>query len=193
MRQSTGTEIALLNSGTLRSDRLFEKGILTLGDLQTILPMLDRTVKMKVKGHILRSALENSVSQYPTTSGRFLQVSGLSFKFQPANAKNERVQDIVIDNRGQLIDDEEYTVATKAFVANGKDGFECFVGKDVEKQPCATEAELDNLPVLRHDIIQTLKDMHASGQTFDFTVNDRIINLESQITPSTSATNHQQL
>lgn len=193
MRQSAGTEIALLNSGTLRSDRLFEKGMLTLGDLQTILPMLDRTVKMKVKGHILRSALENSVSQYPTTSGRFLQVSGLSFKFQPANAKNERVQDIFIVNRGQLCDDEEYTVATKAFVANGKDGFECFMGKDVDKQPCATEAELDNLPVLRHDIIQTLKDMHASGQTFDLTVKDRIINLESQITPSTSATNHHQL
>ena len=43
----TGSDCALLNSGTFRSDRLFPIGELTLGDLNTILPMLDRVVQMR--------------------------------------------------------------------------------------------------------------------------------------------------
>ena len=76
MREMTKSDVALLNSGTFRADRLFYQGNLTLGDLNTILPMMDRVVQLKMPGSILKLALENGVSKYPTTSGRFLQVSG---------------------------------------------------------------------------------------------------------------------
>ena len=72
-----------------------------MGDLNTILPMLDRVVQMKVPGRILRQALENAVSKYPTTAGRFVQVSGLSFSFQPDG--EPRVQSVLIN--GQELDE----------------------------------------------------------------------------------------
>ena len=48
-------------------------------------------------------------------------------------------------------------VATKAYIANGKDGFEMFNDPSVEKQPCSCEEELDNLPVLKYSIVERLK------------------------------------
>ena len=120
MREMTKSDVALLNSGTFRADRLFYQGNLTLGDLNTILPMMDRVVQLKMPGSILKSALENSVSKYPTTSGRFLQVSGIHFSFQPAT--EPRIQDIEI-NGDKLNENKIYSVATKVYVAHGKGPF----------------------------------------------------------------------
>ena len=47
---ATDSDLALLNSGTLRSDRVHPVGPFTLGDLNTILPMLDPLVVIEVTG-----------------------------------------------------------------------------------------------------------------------------------------------
>ena len=120
MREMTKSDVALLNSGTFRADRLFYQGNLTLGDLNTILPMMDRVVQLKMPGAILKLALENSVSKYPTTSRRFLQVSGIHFSCQPA--AEPRIQDIEI-NGDKLNENKIYSVATKVYVAHGKGPF----------------------------------------------------------------------
>ena len=50
MRDITGCEIALINSGTFRSDKKFDQSNpLTVGDINSIFPILDRIVKLKVK------------------------------------------------------------------------------------------------------------------------------------------------
>ena len=50
MRDITGCEIALINSGTFRSDKKFDQSNpLTVGDMNSIFPILDRIVKLKVK------------------------------------------------------------------------------------------------------------------------------------------------
>ena len=49
MRDITGCEVALINSGTFRSDKKFcRAGALTLGDISSIFPIIDRVVRMKV-------------------------------------------------------------------------------------------------------------------------------------------------
>lgn len=40
-------------------------------------------ILLGVPGRVLPSVLENSVSQYPKTEGRFLQVAGITFAFNP--------------------------------------------------------------------------------------------------------------
>jgi len=187
MREMTKSDVALLNSGTFRADRLFYQGNLTLGDLNTILPMMDRVVQLKMPGSILKLALENSVSKYPTTSGRFLQVSGIHFSFQPAT--EPRIQDIEI-NGDKLNENKIYSVATKVYVAHGKDGFDMFNDPLVWKQPCASEKDVDNLPVLKYAIIDKLKEMNANGEKFDSKTDRRILNLEkfSHLSPVASST-----
>jgi len=59
MKAISGCDVALLNSGTFRADRKFRGDHLTLGDVNTIFPMLDRIVKMRMPGTcLLRSVKE---------------------------------------------------------------------------------------------------------------------------------------
>lgn len=75
MLSATDADVALLNSGTLRSDRIHPQGEFRLRDLVAILPMVDNLVVIEVTGAQLVEALENGVSKYPALEGRFPQVS----------------------------------------------------------------------------------------------------------------------
>nr|KAG5707492.1 hypothetical protein BaRGS_011996 [Batillaria attramentaria] len=79
MLAATHSEVALLNSGTIRSDRIHPKGEFRVRDLLTILPLPDPLVVIRVSGRQLILALENGVGQYPKKEGRFPQVAGISF------------------------------------------------------------------------------------------------------------------
>ena len=56
-----------------------------------ILPMVDPLTVLKITGEQLLMALENGVCQYPKHEGRFPQVSGLSFSFDPKQPSGHRV------------------------------------------------------------------------------------------------------
>eukprot|EP00795_Rhopilema_esculentum_P001141 gene1141-15487_t len=73
MRMAMQTDVAILNGGSLRSDRIHQAGCFTLKDLVSILPMMDILVVIAVTGENLIEALENGVSQYPRHEGRFPQ------------------------------------------------------------------------------------------------------------------------
>lgn len=74
MLRSTEADVAILNSGTLRSDRIHQRGEFKIRDIMAILPMIDSLVVIAVTGMQLIAALENGVSKYPALEGRFPQV-----------------------------------------------------------------------------------------------------------------------
>lgn len=130
MRTQTGADVALLNSGTLRSDTLTPAGNLRLSYLFRLVPMSDALVTVQVSGKQLIEALENGVSQYPNLEGRFPQVSGMKFSFDPANNASERVlvDSVMILSDGvdlyePIVLDKLYSVVTKQYIANGNDGY----------------------------------------------------------------------
>lgn len=59
MCRGTGADIAILNSGTLRADRIIPKGTLTVRDLSSLLPMADPLETVELDSKRLLSALEN--------------------------------------------------------------------------------------------------------------------------------------
>lgn len=127
MRSGTRSEVALLNAGTLRLDAVIEAGPLTLGDLRGTLPMVDGLVVLEVPGHKLLSALENGVSKVPATEGRFPCVSGVRFTVDYNAEPLNRVSDVFVGE--ELLDLERlYSVCTKLYLSNGKDGYDAFVG-----------------------------------------------------------------
>jgi 5'-nucleotidase len=99
---------------------------------------------MLLGAQVLR-CLENGVSQYPKLEGRFPQVSGIRFAFDPAKPAGERV-----DPKLVIVGDEEldpkrlYRMATKAYLADGRDGYdvltEATVLIDEENAPTLTTA-----------------------------------------------------
>jgi len=74
MLRCTEADVAILNSGTMRSDRIHPCGDFKIRDVMTILPYMNSLVVLAVTGTQLVAALENGVSEYPALEGRFPQV-----------------------------------------------------------------------------------------------------------------------
>lgn len=94
MREATGADIALFNSGGIRGDTIYPPGTrLTRKTVLNELPFGNKTVVLRLTGARVRGALENGVSRAPNGSGRFPQVLGLAFSFdarQPPARGDER-------------------------------------------------------------------------------------------------------
>ncbi|HEY3012080.1 MAG TPA: bifunctional metallophosphatase/5'-nucleotidase [Gemmatimonadales bacterium] len=93
MRAGTGADVALLNAGTLRLDHAIQPGPITNHQLEAIFPFADQTrvVTFRLTGARLRRLLEQAVSEKVLGTGGFLQVSGVSFTFDPARPSGSRV------------------------------------------------------------------------------------------------------
>lgn len=104
MLASTHSDCAILNSGTLRSDRIHPKGEFKLRDLVTIMPMMDPIIVLSATGEQIWKALENGVSQWPKLEGRFPQVAGLRFAFDPSKPPKQRIDPTYIKIGDEYLD-----------------------------------------------------------------------------------------
>ncbi len=105
MRAGTGADIALLNSGTLRLDQAIPAGSVTNHHIEAIFPFPDQTrvVTVPITGDRLRRVLEHSVSRGVLGSGGFLQVSGLSFSFDPSKPSGRRLVGEIRGSNGKVL------------------------------------------------------------------------------------------
>ena len=105
-----------------------------MGEVLTILPFQNTLSTFEISGQDLVSALENGVSQVEEIKGRFPQVAGLKFTWDPAVAPNEgRIQEVLVDMGDGFtpVDPEKtYLVVTNNYVRNGGDGYKVFAGDD---------------------------------------------------------------
>ncbi len=123
MRRATGSDIAFHNAGGIRGNTTYPPGTaITRRMLLTELPFGDRTVVLHLAGRTLGQVLEHAVSAIDEGSGRFLQVSGLSFAYDPSRPEGARIA--AIELGGKALDPQAlYTVATNDYLAGGGDGY----------------------------------------------------------------------
>uniref|UniRef100_A0A1A9X3Q6 5'-Nucleotidase C-terminal domain-containing protein n=1 Tax=Glossina brevipalpis TaxID=37001 RepID=A0A1A9X3Q6_9MUSC len=124
---ATGADIVIINSGTFRSDQIHPPGPFTMRDLVNIIPMRDPLVLIEITGRCLHEALENSVSCYPKLEGRFPQVSGVTFAFDPSKPPGHRIDPQLIQVADEYLNMEQtYKACVKSYIYNGCDGFTMF-------------------------------------------------------------------
>ncbi|GIK06005.1 hypothetical protein Aspvir_010123 [Aspergillus viridinutans] len=122
MRFYYAADCAMMAGGTIRGDQIYPPGVLRLKDLLNCFPFEDPVVLLRVKGSALMDALENGVSQLPALEGRFPQVSNISFSYNPSAPPGSRLNWAKVG--GQSIEfDRSYVLATRGYMARGKDGF----------------------------------------------------------------------
>ncbi|WP_052702818.1 5'-nucleotidase C-terminal domain-containing protein [Paenibacillus beijingensis] len=130
VRAYTNADVALINGGGIRADRVFPAGDLTKQDIMDAMPFTNYVVKIEVTGKQLMQALENGVSEIEKGAGRFAQVSGMAYSFNPELPAGSRIVTATVG--GKPIDpDKTYTLATVDFIANGGDGYEMFKDANV--------------------------------------------------------------
>lgn len=120
--------IAIQNGGGIRAS--IPKGKITLGQIMTVLPFGNYLVTLDLTGQQIIEALENGVSQVKDLAGRFPQVSGLRFVWDPNAEVGKRIVSVEIKNPDgtyQPIDpNKTYRVVTNNFLAQGGDGYTVF-------------------------------------------------------------------
>ncbi|APX14414.1 multifunctional 2',3'-cyclic-nucleotide 2'-phosphodiesterase/5'-nucleotidase/3'-nucleotidase [Phaeobacter inhibens] len=127
-----GVSIAIANSGGIRAS--LEPGEVTMGEVLTVLPFQNTLSTFEITGEEVIAALENGVSQVEEIKGRFPQVAGLKFTWDPTIAPNEgRIQDVMVgegDSFAPIDPAKTYVVVTNNYVRNGGDGYKVFAGDD---------------------------------------------------------------
>jgi 5'-nucleotidase / UDP-sugar diphosphatase len=123
IRARTGADCAIVNGGGIRANRLYPVGAeITRRDVLSELPFGNTTVLVEITGADIEAALENGVSQVDTHAGRFPQVSGLTFAFDPKAPVGSRVGEVTVD--GAALDPaRRYSVASNNFMLAGGDGY----------------------------------------------------------------------
>src|SRR6185436_11939940 len=92
-----GADIALINSGVIRDS--IPAGPVDINRLLRTVPFDSPLVTFTVTGDQLKQALENSASRLPGTSGRFLQVSGMTVRYEASAPVGKRVRDVSVGGK----------------------------------------------------------------------------------------------
>ncbi len=120
MRDYLATDVAINNGGGIRAS--IPSGEITMADIYTVLPFDNTVVSLQVSGAQLLECLERGVESYPETAGSFLQVSGVTFDFDPTRPVGEKVTAAFVGG-APLDPDGLYSLATNDFMAAGGDGY----------------------------------------------------------------------
>jgi 2',3'-cyclic-nucleotide 2'-phosphodiesterase (5'-nucleotidase family) len=121
MRARLDADVALVNGGGVRTDRVIPAGPLTKRDVLGLLPFTNVVMKLAVSGARLREALEQGLSRLESEGGGFLQVSGLRLAYDPRLPAGRRV--LAVEVGGAPLDPAKtYTAAVVDWIARGGDG-----------------------------------------------------------------------
>ena len=131
MLKETGADCAVVSSGSIRADKEYEAGKLyCIGDIFDIYPFDKQLCMVEITGADLYRGLELGLSKYPALEGRYPQVSGISFEFNPARPQLQRINIDSLTVAGKpILMEKTYKLALTNYLANGKDGYETFAGK----------------------------------------------------------------
>ena len=123
MRDGVDADIGLTNGGGIRAKKIYAPGtMLTRRDFLKELPFGNVVVKLSLTGAQVWDVLENGVSEIEKQSGRFPQVSGMSFTYNPKAKAGARVVSVKIGSQS-LNKGRTYTMATNDYMASGGDGY----------------------------------------------------------------------
>lgn len=136
IREAVGAQIAITNGGGIRTNAVLPAGPIRRRDVVAWLPFGNVVVKVEVTGAQVRAALENGVSQVEQLAGRFPQVSGLRFAFDPSKPPGQRIVWVKVGER-PLDESATYTLATNDYMLRGGDGYQSLQGGRVLVDPAA--------------------------------------------------------
>ena len=122
-----GVTIAIQNGGGLRAS--IDAGEITMGEVLTVLPFQNTLATFDLKGADIVAALENGVSQVEEGAGRFPQVAGLRYVWDPAGEPGNRIRTVEVMEGGawtQIDLEKVYGVVSNDFMRRGGDGYRVF-------------------------------------------------------------------
>ena len=156
IRADAGTDIAILNSGSIRGNRIFPAAPLTRRTLVEIHPFDNVIVTLSMPGRVVLQALNTGTEKLPAPAGAFPQVSGLKMVVDASAPPGGRVRDVRVNGQPLQLD-RTYTVAISDFIFRGGDGYTMLAGQHVLVGPEAgtlISTALEKYVAAQHEITQ---------------------------------------
>ncbi|MEM9757405.1 MAG: bifunctional metallophosphatase/5'-nucleotidase [Pseudomonadota bacterium] len=122
-----GVQIAIQNGGGLRAS--IDGGPITMGEVFTVLPFQNTLATFQLTGAGVLEALENGVSEVEEGAGRFPQVAGLRYVWDPEAEPGARIVSVEVDIDGTwtpLDPEAVYGLVSNNFMRGGGDGYATF-------------------------------------------------------------------
>jgi 5'-nucleotidase len=132
--KANGAQVAIVNGGGIRAS--IDAGEIILGEVLDVQPFGNTIALVTLTGAQLKEALENGVSQVETVAGRFPQVGGMRYVWNPTAPVGSRIVSIEIGNAKDgykpFDPNGSYRVVVNNFMLNGGDGYSV-LGKGTNK------------------------------------------------------------
>ncbi len=136
--QEQGVQIALMNGGGIRAS--IPAGPVSVGQVLEVLPFGNTIATFKLRGEDLWAVLENGVSKAENPenegTGRFLQVAGLRYTWDPQQPVGQRILRVEVRNPDgsytPLDPQAVYKVAANDYIRHGGDGFSVLAEKAID-------------------------------------------------------------
>ena len=124
VREALETDIALLNAGGFRGDRIIPQGLLSRRDVMSLLPFQNPLLVLSISGNELQAVLEYGIGRRIERgqSGAMPQISGMRLIYDPNLPAGRRIVDLQIGGV-PVSTDRRYTLATSNYLAGGGDGY----------------------------------------------------------------------
>ncbi len=133
-----GTQIVLTNGGGIRAS--IQAGDVSLGDVLEVLPFGNSIATFELTGANVWAALENGVSRAENPenegTGRFAQVAGLRYTWNPDQPAGARVVSVEVENPDGTYSPIDlaatYKLAANNFIRGGGDDYSMFAENAID-------------------------------------------------------------
>jgi 2',3'-cyclic-nucleotide 2'-phosphodiesterase (5'-nucleotidase family) len=128
------TQICIQNGGGIRAS--IPPGDVTMGQVLEVLPFGNQISTFGLTGADVWAALENGVSCFEDGCGRFPQVGGLRYSFDPTQDAGSRIVSVDVQNGVGGYDPIDlgtvYELASNNFLRGGGDGYDVFANNAID-------------------------------------------------------------
>ena len=153
IRYTGNGDLTITNGGAIRNN--LKKGNITRGNIIEVLPWFDNIVVKELPGQAILDALEFGVANLPKSSGRFPQVSGITFDVNVnfsstvltdpqgmfINVTGKRRVSNVKINGVDLNLTKKYKTSIHEFIAKGGDGYSMIANYEVVNESLFTDTD----------------------------------------------------
>lgn len=127
MRAETGADVAITNAGGIRSNRVYDPGNITGGDVFNALPFKNTVASVRLTGAELKEVLASQIIPLESKAGQkygaemTMQVSGVRFEWV-GHEGQEKINDVSVGGE-PLNSNATYEVAVNSYMLGGGDGY----------------------------------------------------------------------
>ncbi|MDO5022872.1 MAG: bifunctional UDP-sugar hydrolase/5'-nucleotidase [Eubacteriales bacterium] len=161
--KNDGAQLCIVNGGGIRAK--LDAGEISIREVTSVLPFDNNMMLVEASGQTVWNALQNGISAWPASNGKFPQVAGMTYSFKPAETGNT-LTSVTLTDGSPLDMNARYKVVINSFLAGGGDGYTMFNLLDTSKEMADDAKQLVHVnKTYMRDALQAYMEANSTAET----------------------------